>query len=112
MMHIIGSFRSLFLLLGLVCALAASPAFSNSRDDGDDDRGARHHGSERFRIEVLSGRADMVAGGDALIRVTVNKKGVTVNQARIMLNGADITPAFVASGAARTLTGLVTGMRL
>jgi hypothetical protein len=53
----------------------------------------------------------MVSGGDALVRVTVKKK-VSLNKVRIELNGNDVTGAFVADGGARTLTGLVTGLRL
>ena len=54
----------------------------------------------------------MVSGGDALIRVTVLKQNVTLNNVRVDLNGADVTGAFVADPAGHTLTGLVTGMRL
>src|SRR5262245_65995655 len=67
---------------------------------------APHHGSDQYPIEVLSGRSDAVTGGDALVRVTV-KKNVALNEMRIKLNGADITSAFVANGAARPLSGPV-----
>jgi len=99
-------------LRSLVCAflvIALSGAYAN---DDDDDRDRRHHGSSQFSIEVLSGRPDTIAGGDALIRVTVKKKNVRLSDVRIELNGADITGSFVADQSARTLTGLVTGMRL
>ena len=72
---------------------------------------APHHGVDQFRIEVLSGRPDSITGGDALVRVTVRKK-VALNEVRLMLNGADVTGAFTAHAAARTLTGLVTGLNL
>lgn len=95
--------------------LSATPSLAWAGDDhddeGDDNRG-RHHGSRDFRIEVLSGRPDMVAGGDALVRVGVKKKHVRLSDVRIELNGTDITGAFVADAATRSLTGLVTGMRL
>jgi len=45
---------------------------------------------------VLSGRPDMVAGGDALVRVTVEKKHVRLSDVRVELNGANVTGAFVA----------------
>ena len=72
---------------------------------------APHHGVDQFRIEVLSGRPDSITGGDALVRVTVRKK-VALNDVRLKLNGADVTGAFTAHAAARTLTGLVTGLNL
>ncbi|MDH3319984.1 MAG: DUF6351 family protein, partial [Betaproteobacteria bacterium] len=110
------------LLLGAVLVAGAIPshfapglAFAGDRDDDDDDhdRGReRHHGDRDFRIEVLSSRPDMIAGGDALVRVTVRKKHVKLSDVRVELNGADVTGAFTADPAAGTLTGLVTGMRL
>jgi Tannase-like family of unknown function (DUF6351) len=54
----------------------------------------------------------MVSGGDALVRVTVKKKDVSLGSVRIELNGANITGALHADAGARTLTGLVTGLRL
>ena len=96
----------LLLALGL-------PALAHYDDDDDDRHGhRRHHGHQDFGIEVLSGRPDMIAGGDALVRVTVHKKQVRMSDVRIELNGADITGGFAADHAARTFTGLVTGMRL
>ncbi len=97
---------------GLALVGVASPAYAHDDDDdGGGDRG-RHHGDNDFRIEVLSGRPDMVAGGDALIRVTVKKKNVRLSDVRIELNGVNVTGAFTANQASRSLTGLVTGMRL
>ena len=54
----------------------------------------------------------MVAGGDALVRVTVKKRSVRLSDVRVELNGEDVTGAFGADHGARTLTGLVSGMRL
>ena len=92
----------------------AGNALAGDRHDDDDDRDdrGRHHGSHDFRIEVLSGRPDMIAGGDALVRVTVKKKHVRLSDVRIRLNGTNIAGAFVANNRTRSLTGLVTGMRL
>ena len=109
MMHSISLLRTLALLVGLACALALAPAFAK---DDDDDDGGRHHGSEQFKIEVLSGRPDTVAGGDALVRVTVRKPQVATGDVRVELNGRDITGAFIADSGARTLTGLVTALQL
>ncbi len=85
------------MLFGVACASAATPAFSK---DYDEDGVWRHHGSEQFRIEVLSGRPDMVAGGDALVRVTVRKQHVEASDMRVELNGADVTGAFTADNGA------------
>ena len=64
-----------------------------------------------FAVEVLSGRADSIAGGDALVRVTVPRT-VPMHLARVVLNGIDITAQFTTDGAARTMTALVSGLAL
>ena len=102
-------------LAAVFLSVTALCAYPHDDDDDDGGRGThhnRHHGDRDFRIEVLSGRPDTVSGGDALVRVTVEKKHVSVSDVRIELNNADITGAFTANAAARTLTGLVTGLRL
>jgi hypothetical protein len=82
----------------LVAALALAPASTSAKPPSLD-----------FAVEVLSGRPDMVTGGDALVRVTV-PGNVPLQKADVRLNGADITAAFSRDDATRTLTGLVTGM--
>src|SRR2546422_2619067 len=62
-----------------------------------------------FEIVSLSTRADLISGGDALVEVRV-PKSVALNQVRLSLNGRDVTGAFTANAAARTLRGLVTGL--
>ena len=117
-------------LLGAFVLLAAVPlastlieleripgqALAHDRDDDDgdhhDSNRHRHHGDEGFQIRVLSGRPDTVAGGDALVRISVKNKHARASDVRIELNGTNITDAFVANNRANTLTGLVTGMRL
>jgi hypothetical protein len=64
-----------------------------------------------FTIEVLSSRPDMVAGGDALVRVEV-PRNVPMHQAKIMLNGTDITSQFTSDGQARTMTALLSGLAI
>src|SRR6476646_1131561 len=96
----------------LLCALALAAGPTSVLADDDDGGLPRHHGDKQFLIEVLSGRPDTVAGGDALVRISVKKKNVGVSDIHVELNGADITGAFVADSTANTLTGLVTGMRL
>jgi len=94
----------------LLCAVAVSPAYANDEDDDDGDR--RHRGSSAFRIEVLSSKPHLVSGGDALVRVTVKKKDVRLSDVRVELNGRNVTGALVANHGAKTLTGVVSGMRV
>src|SRR4030095_14477486 len=70
-----------------------------------------HNAPNQCPIDVLSGRPDAISGGDSLIQVGV-RKNVALNQMRIKLNGTDITAKFLANNATRTLTGLVTGLKL
>jgi hypothetical protein len=98
-------------LCALVCTLLASAIPSGLAYAGDDDDGDRHHGDHAFKIDVLSSRPYMVSGGDALVRVTVKKKDVSLGSVRVELNGANVTGAFRADAGARTLTGLVSGLR-
>ena len=108
------SVAAVLSLGALALSIAPQAAYASDDDDDDDDRDGhrRHHGSRDIRIEVLSGRPAMVAGGDALVRISVKKHRVGMGDVRVDLNGADITSAFAADSAARTLTGLVTGMHL
>jgi hypothetical protein len=62
-----------------------------------------------FRIETLSSRADMVTGGDVLVRIDV-PPGVALGDVRVSLNGGDVTSTFHPDDRAHILTGLVTGL--
>jgi len=92
-------------------ALFAWLAFAALAQTAHNGIDPRHHGWTQFPIEVLSSRPDAISGGDALVRVTV-KKNVPLGAVRVHLNGADVTGSFVASAAAGTLTGVVSGMRV
>ena len=94
------------LLPALACGALAGAIPAYGHDDGD-----RHHGDNKFRIEVLSSKPYLVSGGDALVRVTVKEKEVGLGAVHIELNGHDVTGAFKADAGARTLTGLVSGLR-
>src|SRR5687767_4342645 len=63
------------------------------------------------RITTLSSRADMVTGGNALIRVDV-PPAVAMNAIAIKVNGQNMTSTFRADMAARTYTGLVSGLNV
>src|SRR5437773_1748817 len=82
MNHLRNFLRALACTL-LVSALPSGLAYADN-DDGD-----RHHGDHAFKIDVLSSRPYMVSGGDALVRITVKKKDVSLGSVRIELNGAN-----------------------
>lgn len=65
--------------------------------------------AETLSITTLSGRADGVTGGDALLRVGV-PADVALNQVRVDLGGTDITETFRQDPETSTLTGLVAGL--
>ncbi|HEV2368762.1 MAG TPA: DUF6351 family protein, partial [Acidimicrobiales bacterium] len=90
---------------GLVCALAcaivilAPPSLGANRSK---------HGPAV--ITVLSNRADLISGGEALVAVTL-PSGVAPSSARMSLDGADITHAFALRPNGR-YEGLVSGLRV
>jgi hypothetical protein len=61
--------------------------------------------SREVKLEILSGRADKVTGGDALVHVDAPDARV-----RVTVNGVDVTSAFTADDGG--LTGLVGNLRL
>jgi uncharacterized tannase-like protein DUF6351 len=63
--------------------------------------------ADPLRLTVLSGRADTVTGGDALVRVDV-PAGVPLDAVHVSLGDTDVTDAFRPGDG--TLTGLVTGL--
>jgi Tannase-like family of unknown function (DUF6351) len=87
------------LAMGLMLALAPA-AFAD-----DDDRGRGG-----FELRVLSSPADMVTGGDALVRLTI-PRSVRLHKVEVSVNGTDVTSTLELDESARTLTGMVTGLR-
>jgi hypothetical protein len=67
-------------------------------------------GPGRLSVSVLSGRADTVTGGDALIRVTAPAH-VPVEQVRVRVDGRDVTGLFRPDPDVHGLTALVDGLR-
>jgi len=65
--------------------------------------------SAAVQIKTLSNRADLVYGGDVLVRVTA--PAAKLGALKITAAGRDVTSAFTKRDA-RTLEGLVTGLRL
>jgi hypothetical protein len=66
---------------------------------------------QKFHIMVLSGRPDMVSGGDALVQVAVPQP-VALNKVMIRLNGEDVSAMFRPDTPAHALIGLVTGLKV
>ena len=96
--------RTLRWLLGVTLAvvLASLPAFVEPTLAQSAETG--------LTVTALSARPDMASGGDVLVRVTM-PTGAAVGQARVSLNGADITSAFRPGESAQTLIGLVAGLK-
>ena len=94
--------------LGLVLALNAHAGDDSDRERKDDRDDARP--ASRLTIRTLSNRADLISGGDALVEVQV-PAAVALNKVKLSLNGADISAAFIADAAKRSLRGVVTGLR-
>jgi hypothetical protein len=85
-----------------VLALAVSSlAFAADRDDGDK--------GDDLRISTLSTKPGLVSGGDVLVRIDVPRT-VSPQSVRVELNGRNVSGAFRADAAGRSLTGLVTGL--
>ena len=89
----LGGLSALILALGMLAPAAPSVA-----------RPAPH---QPLHIEVLSNRADLVSGDDALVAIASPPKALP----RVRLNGRDVTDAFVQRPDG-TLSALLTGLRL
>jgi hypothetical protein len=63
------------------------------------------------QLQVLSSRADMVTGGDALIDVAL-PDGATGSSAKVLLNGTDITGSLKYDAATNRMQGVVTGLKI
>src|ERR1700744_5602016 len=85
----------------LCCALALSAC---GGDDSDGNATPKSVGT----VKVLSNRADLVSGGDALIEV-VPDAGVDTTKLKLDVGGADVTSSFALRANGRFM-GLVTGL--
>lgn len=65
---------------------------------------------DHLRIDVLSNRADLVSGGDALVQVEL-PAGLSPGGVRVELNGHDVTASFAIRSDGRFL-GVVTGLEV
>ena len=64
--------------------------------------------SDALEVKVLSNRADLISGGDALVEVVLPAK-VLPSTVRVFVGGRDVTSAFALRSNGR-LMGLVTGL--
>ena len=96
-------------LLRSACALAclATPLAYAHDDDDDDDDGDRRE----LAIEAVSNRADLVSGGDALVRVTL-PRGQRADRAVLALNGKRLNAALHRAPDGNGYLALVSGMKL
>lgn len=91
---------ALMLALGIAaCGNSQSPAAARSSASG---------AAATAAIKVLSNRADLISGGDALVEVDP-PAGTSSSALRITLNGRDVTQQFGTSAGGQFM-GLVTGM--
>jgi hypothetical protein len=89
-------------------ALAAALAVVLPLGSGSAASAGTGHGPGDLRISVVSGRADLVTGGDALVEVTGVRNPADV---RVRLNGRDVTATFAVRPGGR-YQGVVEGLRL
>jgi hypothetical protein len=105
------------LAFASLATLAATAAHAAGPQRGE--QGERHDGDDRdeppspadFSIRTLSNRADLISDGDALVEVRL-PHSLPTNKVKLTLNGADVGAAFVAGPGARTLRGVLKGLRV
>src|SRR5438128_6491852 len=61
-------------------------------------------------ITTLSARADVVSGGNVLVRIDV-PRNAALSDVQVSLNGADVTSTFLPDGSGDALVGLVSGLQ-
>ncbi|WP_166352604.1 DUF6351 family protein [Phytoactinopolyspora limicola] len=89
------------LVLGAVSAGAAGSAGPPAEPPGVS--------GAQIAVDTLSGRPDMVTGGDALVQVTLPRQ-VPIQSVRVSVGAVDVTDEFTVDRIERTLTGLVTDL--
>ena len=89
----------------LLTLAAASAAPAGNGHGGDHGKGGR------LSLKVLSSPANMVTGGDALVRLRI-PRNIPLTKPKVFLNGTDVTSSLQLDAVARTRTGLVDGLEL
>ena len=101
------SCRARFSRVGGAVALALGAFITIPTAFSDDSRDSR----DRWQITTLSTRPELVSGGDVLVRIDV-PRSVRPARVKVELNGHDVTGVFRIDADGRSVTGLVTGLRL
>ena len=101
------SCRARFSRVGGAVALALGAFIAIPTAFSDDSRDSR----DRWQITTLSTRPELVSGGDVLVRIDV-PRSVRPTRVKVELNGHDVTGVFRIDADGRSVTGLVTGLRL
>src|SRR5918996_57745 len=99
-------------IAGLVALLTGVVPFSSAGAEAPgsvDDAASLAVTSDPVGIEVLSNRADLVSGGQALVEITT-PEGINPKSVRVQLNGRMISRAFAPRADGR-LVGLVENLR-
>src|SRR5688572_31585198 len=104
-------FLVIVLLAGMLQISAAAEAGRSAPDSDLCTRKPQHRKcqqvSRNVSIEVLSNRADLVSGGDALVEITSNPG--SPEDLAITHNGNDVTSSFATRANGRFM-GVVTGL--
>src|SRR5438128_405776 len=91
-------------LTSLAAAFLTSVALCSAAAEARQDRGTT--------IETISTHANLVSGGDVLVRITTKRmRGDRNQRPKITLNGRDVSTVFRRGPEPNTLIGLVTGLR-
>jgi Tannase-like family of unknown function (DUF6351) len=111
-------FRSGVIVLAMLASFvggcgtgAPEPTESSRAETQAQAQSERREAPFHFEIRTLSNRADLISDGDALVEVQV-PRDVPMRKVRLTLNGANVGAAFVADANARTLRGVLTGLRV
>ncbi len=97
--------RILVSVLAAVAFVVSAAAASAPSARSDAVRISRSH---LVRLAVLSTRADLVTGGEALVQVVL-PPGASAARTRLDVNGREVTREFAVLGSGK-LEGLVTGL--
>jgi Tannase-like family of unknown function (DUF6351) len=95
---------------GVIVRAAIIMALLASALAGPADAASKPTSKPQLSISILSGRADLVSGGSALVAVDL-PPGSNPQRARVTLGGNDVTSAFAVRADGR-FEGLVTGLAL
>jgi hypothetical protein len=73
--------------------------------------GAQQAAGTPLEIRALSGKAELVSGGDVLVEIA-GPAGLNADNVTVRLNGRDVTGTFKPAADSGAVVGLLTGLRL